>query len=81
MRAFHKAALSIAKQNMDLFPVHERFANTLVLELSKERYQELIDLIAEFSKALQDFATVDKASGDRLYQLLINLSPTGGRVE
>ncbi len=81
IRAFHKAALSIARQNMDLFPVHERFANTLVLDLTPERYQELTEMIREFSKNLQDFAAVEHAYGDRLYQILINLSPTGGRVE
>ncbi len=81
VRAFHKAALGIAKQNMDLFAAHERFANTLVLELTPARYQELTEMIREFSKVLQDFASVDCDRGDRLYQLLINLSPTGGRVE
>lgn len=81
VRAFHKAALSIAKQNMELFLPHERFANTMVLDLTPERYQELVDMIREFSKSLQDFASVEKEYGDRLYQVLINLSPTGGRVE
>jgi uncharacterized protein (TIGR02147 family) len=81
VRAFHKAALSIAKQNIDLFFPHERFANTLVLDLTPERYQELVSMIQEFSKALQDFSAVEKNYGDRLYQVLINLSPTGGRVE
>ncbi|MFZ3231391.1 MAG: TIGR02147 family protein [Pseudobdellovibrio sp.] len=79
--SFHKAALAIAKQNMDMFDANERFANTMVLDLSPERYQELIEMIREFSKSLQDFATVEKEYGDRLYQVLINLSPTGGRVE
>lgn len=81
IRAFHKAALSIAKQNIDLFASHERHANTLVLELTPARYHELTEMICEFSKLLQDFAAADCERGDRLYQMLINLSPTGGRVE
>ncbi len=80
VRAFHKAALSIAKQNMEIFLPHERFANTLVLDLSPKRYQLLVELIQQFGKALQDFSAVEKENGDRLYQVLINLSPTGGRI-
>ena len=81
IRDFHKAALSIAKQNIDLFSVNERFANTLVIDLNRERYLELIEVIREFSKTLQEFASVENKNGDRLYQVLINLSPTGGCVE
>lgn len=81
VRAFHKAALSIAKQNIDLLLPHQRFANTLVLDLTPERYQELTEMIREFSRALQDFASVEREYGDRLYQVLINLSPTGGPTE
>lgn len=81
VRAFHKAALAIAKQNLDLFLPHERFANTMVLDLTPERYQQLVEMIQEFSKSLQDFAAVEDQLGDRLYQVTINLSPTGGRVE
>ncbi len=80
IRAFHKAALSIAKQNIDLFLTHERFANTMVLDLNPERYQQLTEMIREFSKNLQDFAAVEHQNGDKLYQVTINLSPTGGRV-
>jgi uncharacterized protein (TIGR02147 family) len=80
IRAFHKAALSIAKQNIDLFLPHERFANTMVLDLTPERYQQLVEMIQEFSKNLQDFASVENENGDRLYQIILNLSPTGGRV-
>jgi uncharacterized protein (TIGR02147 family) len=80
IRAFHKAALSIARQNIDVFPATERFANTLVLDLTPERYQELVALIQEFSKNLQEFTAVENHNGDRLYQVLIHLTPTGGRV-
>lgn len=80
IRAFHKAALSIAKQNIDIFSVQERFANTLVLDLTPERYQELTMMIQEFAKELQNFAAVEEKNGDRLYQILIHLTPTGGRT-
>lgn len=80
IRAFHKAALSIARQNIELFSVNERFANTLILDLTPERYQELVAMIQEFARELQNFAAVEKQNGDRLYQVVVNLSPTGGRV-
>jgi len=80
IRAFHKAALAIARQNIDLFSVNERFANTLILDLTPERYQELVAMIQEFSRELQNFAAVEEQNGDRLYQVVVNLSPTGGRV-
>lgn len=80
IRAFHKAALSIAKQNIDLFTVNERFANTLVLDLTPERYQEVTLMIQEFAKELQNFAAVEDKNGEALYQILIHLTPTGGRT-
>lgn len=79
IRAFHKAALSIAKQNIDLFNVNERFANTLVLDLTPKRYQELVAMIQEFARELQNFAAVEEQNGDRLYQVSLHLTPTGGR--
>lgn len=81
VRAFHKAALAIARQNLDFFDFNQRFANTMVLDLTPARYQELVEMIKEFSKSLQDFATVDQQYGDKLYQVVLNLSPTGGRSE
>ncbi len=80
IRSFHKAALAIARQNIDLFSASERFANTLILDLTPERYQELVAMIQEFSRELQNFAAVEDQNGDRLYQVIVNLSPTGGRV-
>ena len=52
----------------------------MVLDLTPERYQQLVEMIQEFSKNLQDFASVENENGDRLYQIILNLSPTGGRV-
>jgi len=80
IRSFHKAALGIARQNIDLFSASERFANTMVLDLTPERYQELVAMIQEFSRELQNFASVEDQNGERLYQVLVHLTPTGGRV-
>jgi len=82
IRQFHKGAMSLAKVALDLFPPSERLANTLIVTLDERRYEELNGLIQEFTEKLKDFAAKnpDKA-GDRLYQLIINLSPVGGKLE
>ena len=81
IRNFHKAALQIAKSSMDLYTPQERFANTLILPLNEESYRGLQNLIEEFAEKLKDFAEQNQDVGDRLYQLIINLSPTGGKAE
>lgn len=81
IRQFHKAALSIAKQAIDLFPAQERMANTLTLSLNEKSHAELLLLIREFTDKLQDFAAAQDEPGNRLYQLIVNLSPIGRKVE
>lgn len=79
IRNFHKGALQIAKLALDSHPAHERYANTLILSMTDEKYQELVQVIQEFAEKLKDFAT--DSNGPRLYQVLVNLSPTGGKFE
>ncbi len=81
IRSFHKAALNIAHQAIDLHSPAERFANTLLVCLNRERYDELLKMTQEFAEKLKDFSEIDSDKNERLYQLLVNLSPTGGRVE
>lgn len=81
IRQFHKGALSLAKLALDLFPANERLANTLIIPLDEERYQELLGLVHEFAEKLKDFAARNPEAGNRLYQLVINLSPVGGKLD
>ncbi len=81
IRQFHKGALQLAKLALDLYPSNERFANTLIIPLDEKRYEELRDLIQEFSEKLKDFAGKSPESGNRLHQLIVNLSPIGGKLE
>jgi uncharacterized protein (TIGR02147 family) len=81
IRQFHKGALGVAKASMDLFPPDERLANTLIIPLNKKSYAELNELIQDFAEKLQEFAANNQEPGERLYQLILNLSPTGGKVE
>lgn len=81
IRQFHKNSLMIARSSLDLVPPTERLANTLILPLNAKSYQSLLDLIQEFAQKTQDFAAHNTEAGDRLYQLIVNLSPTGGKLE
>lgn len=81
IRQFHKGALGVAKTALELFPPTERMANTLIMPLNEKSYGELLEIIQEFSDKLQEFAAHNQETGDRLYQLIVNLSPTGGKVE
>lgn len=81
IRQFHKGAFAVAKSALDMFPPQERMANTLIVPLNPKTYEQLTELIEEFSEKLQQFAANNQEPGERLYQLILNLSPTGGKVE
>jgi uncharacterized protein (TIGR02147 family) len=78
VRKFHKAVLKNAQEAIDTQPTDKRYANALVLSLNQETYARLIELIAEQAESLQSFAE-DIKGGNMLYQLVINVSPTGGQ--
>lgn len=81
IKKFHKGALSLAKSAIDMYPPSERIANTLIIPLNEKSYSQLNDLIEEFANKLKDFAAQNHEEGDRLFQLLVNLSPVGGKNE
>jgi uncharacterized protein (TIGR02147 family) len=79
IRQFHKASLKIASDAIEQYPMSERTANAMVLLVDDEEYQELAALAAEFAEKLQRFSENKKpSSSKRLYQALVNISPTGG---
>jgi uncharacterized protein (TIGR02147 family) len=81
IRQFHKGALSLARQALDLYGTNERLANTILVTLDEKRHHELRQLFQEFAEKLQDFAAQDTPQAERLYQVLLNLSPVGGKLE
>jgi uncharacterized protein (TIGR02147 family) len=81
IRQFHKGALNLAKLALDLYSTNERLANTLILALDEKRHEELRQLFKEFAERLQDFASQETPQAGRLYQILLNLSPVGGKLE
>lgn len=82
VRNFHKNALKLAKNNIDFFEVNQRYANTATIALTERRYEELIGLIEEFTEKFKVFAEEENASEkpDQIYQMIINLSPTGSKI-
>jgi uncharacterized protein (TIGR02147 family) len=80
IRKFHKAALTNARDAIDQHDPGQRYANAMVVTLNESTYKKITELIAEQAEELQTFAE-GLSDGDQLYQLVINLSPTGGRRE
>jgi uncharacterized protein (TIGR02147 family) len=81
IRAFHKKAMKHAEKALELFSIHERMANTFLMPLNEEHYQDLLTLIREFNKKTMSIADQDEKAESRLYQLVLNLSPVGGKVK
>lgn len=81
IRQFHKNTLDIAKKALELFSTDQRYANALILPLDEKNYTELTELIQEFAEKIQKFAEAPKPTGSRLYQFVLNLSPTGGKLK
>jgi uncharacterized protein (TIGR02147 family) len=81
IRQFHKAALGIAKQAIDIHTPSERIANTLVIPLNEKSYAQLQRLIEEFGEKVKDFASENEEAGERLYQFVLNVSPVGGKTK
>lgn len=81
IRQFHKGALQLAKLGIDLFPSTERLAHAQTLTLDEESYRELEQLIEDFSEKVKDFVARHPSPGQRLYQLIVNLTPVGGKSE
>lgn len=85
IRQFHRGALQIARNAIEIHPVHQRFANTLLVPLTDEGYNQLVEMIREFSEKLKEFAahsTQDETAkpGARLIQVTVNACPTGGKI-
>lgn len=81
VRQFHKSTLGLAQRALDIYSIEERLANALLIPLNEARYQELLEMFKEFAEKLQRFTADETPNPDRLYQVLINLSPVGKKVE
>lgn len=77
VRKFHKKALNLALNGLDLVPPNKRLANTFILPVDDTTYDELTLLVKNFTDQLKQFCENRALQGDRLYQITINLTPTG----
>ena len=77
VRKFHKKALNLAINGLDLVPPHKRLANTFILPVDDSTYDELMLIVKNFTEQLKQFCENKALHGDRLYQVTINLTPTG----
>jgi uncharacterized protein (TIGR02147 family) len=77
VRRFHKKALKLAAVALDLVPTDKRLANTFIIPLDQSTYFELQDMIRSFTDQLKQFAEERAVTGENLYQLTLNLTPTG----
>jgi uncharacterized protein (TIGR02147 family) len=80
VRQFHASLLGHASRCLKTVPIEQRYANALILSVDEEGYHQLKGLISEFTEKLQAFAEAPRR-GNRLYQLIVNLSPTGGKSQ
>ncbi len=80
VRDFHKATLRIAREAIDLYGIEERYANALIVNLDEAGYKQILEHVQEFAAIIQRFSenNISTASKQKLYQIVINLSPTGG---
>lgn len=77
VRNIHKKSLKVTHASLDLIEMQERLANLFIIPLSNENKTELIKMINEFSEKIKAFSEVQSLEGQRLYQLIIHLNPTG----
>ena len=77
VRRFHKKALKLATVGLDLVPTDKRIANTFIVPLDQATYFELQDMIRNFADQLKTFCETRALDGENLYQLTVNLTPTG----
>lgn len=78
IRSFHKQALSIAKNGIDLYPPERRRASALTIALTDEGADELRELLKEFYERLMTFTETHASDEGKLYQVLMHLTPIGG---
>jgi hypothetical protein len=81
IRQFHKGALTLAKQALDLYSVNERLANVVLVPLNAKRHAELLEILNEFTERLKQFTAEDLVDAQSLYQVLVNVSPVGGKLK
>jgi uncharacterized protein (TIGR02147 family) len=80
IKRFHKKALDLAQRGIDDYPPERRRAAAVVVSLNESSYQKLFQLVGEFHEQLKKFVEDHPNDDERLYQVLLHLSPIGGKT-
>jgi uncharacterized protein (TIGR02147 family) len=75
----HRKALEIARRGISVYPWERRRESALILTLNDSSVEELKELLKDFYEKLLLFTEEHAQENEGLYQVLINLSPLGGR--
>ena len=76
---FHRKALEIARRGISLYPWERRRESAVILTLNESSIEELKDLLKEFYEKLLLFAEEHPDENESMYQVIVNLSPLGGK--
>jgi uncharacterized protein (TIGR02147 family) len=79
--AFHKRALDLAKEGMDRYPFHERRAEAYVLPVNAKNLDKLKKILTECVDQVEQFEQDHPEENERLFQVLIHLTPVGGPAD
>jgi uncharacterized protein (TIGR02147 family) len=80
IRDFHRYALDIAKRGLSTHPMEKRRESALVLPLNEGSFKELREILKDFYERLLVFAEEHPDDDEKLYQVIINLTPVGGQL-
>jgi uncharacterized protein (TIGR02147 family) len=81
IRKFHKKALEIAAQKVEMIPCTQREAQTILLALNHDSFLLLKQKIKDWSEEVTAFAEANQTNNEILYQVVLNLSPIAGSSE
>jgi hypothetical protein len=79
IRKLHVRALELAARLTGELPIKEREAGMVLMSLNEDGFQKLKTLIKNFNETLTQFSEENAASGDCLYQVIVNAVPVSVR--
>ncbi len=79
IRKLHVQSLQLAARLTGELPVKEREAGMVLMSLDETGFQKLKALIKDFNETLTQFSEENAATGDCLYQVVVNAVPVSVR--
>jgi len=78
-KSFHSHSLDIAKRAIKFHPMESRQASAVVLALNESSFNDLKEMLKEFYEKVLEFVEEHSDDNEQLYQVIIHLSPVGGK--